>query len=84
MTAIAMTAADTNSMAASAFTASSRVRETGTASRYRSVPACASPAIASPEAIPVVSGRRNGRHMNRAATTRKRPFPVTRPMKPGP
>src|SRR5450830_65428 len=83
-TAIAITAPATNIRVASALTASRRVRDTGTASRYRSVPACASPAIASPDAIPVVSGRRNGRHMNRAATTRKSPLPVTLPTKPGP
>src|SRR5690349_19863066 len=63
-------------------TASSRVRCTGTASRYRRVPVLASPAIASPAMIATASGRNSGSSTASAASPTNRPLLVAWPTKP--
>src|SRR4051812_11804490 len=58
------------------FTASSRVRDTGTTSRLRSVPMFASPATASPDATDTASTRKNGSSTVNDVNTRNRPLSV--------
>ena len=50
------------------FTASIRVRETGTVSKSRSVPVFASPATASPATTATATGKKTGRQSVKAAT----------------
>src|SRR5436190_6445241 len=54
------TPAATSAITADHFESTNRTRPTGRTSRYRSVPAEASPATASPASRPVPSGRKNG------------------------
>ncbi len=69
------------------FTSTSRTRPTGRTSRYRSVPAEASPATESPDRRPAPSGRKNGWISTSEASGAKNPFDSTCPRNaaaPGP
>src|SRR4051794_9892272 len=65
-------------------TNSSRVRSTGTVSRYRSVPRLASPESVSPATTATASGRNSGSSADSAVNARNTPLPVTWAMNGGP
>ncbi len=64
------------------FTVSSRARDTGTASRYRSVPVLASPATDSPATTATAIGKNSGNTATRAANATKIPLSVMLPKIP--
>src|SRR5215475_7053154 len=71
-------------MIAPNLTASSRVRPAGTASRYRSVPRLASPAIVSAEIAATAMGRKSGSSSASAASAANSPLLVMLAKKSGP
>src|SRR3954469_18429625 len=77
-------AATPNATTPANLTTSSRVRLTGTTSRFRSVPIDASPATASPAATDTASGRNSGSVTTSAVKATNSPFPAIDPMKAGP
>src|SRR5262245_49976599 len=83
-TATSSVAASANTMIAAYFTASIRVRFTGTARSPRSVPTFASPAIASPEIAATANGRNSGSSTVNAASATNSPLDVMLVKKSGP
>src|SRR5437773_9578879 len=77
-------AASVNTVIAANLTSSSRTRSTGTASRYRSVPRLASPAIESAEIDATATGRNSGSSRVSAASAANTPFWVIWLTKSGP
>ena len=78
------TATTTNTDTETSFRTSNLVRPTGRTSRYRSVPAWASPATASPAATATATGRNNGSTIASAAMPNSEPLAVTADRNAGP
>src|SRR5438552_9983913 len=83
-TATATTAPITKTTIDTSFATSRRVRPTGRASRYRSMPALASPATASPPTIATATGRKIGRTIASAAAANSEPLASTAARNAGP
>src|SRR5690349_7059041 len=84
VTATATTLSWVNASTETSLATSSRVRPTGRTSRYRRVPAAASPAIASPATTATAIGRKNGRTIPSAAAGYSDPLPRTAESSVGP